>query len=140
MAPFSMASAQFPFFTLQEVPTRPPRGVTIGQYQAKHLLAELRRQAPPVDKECVACIVQNKAICCHLTKEQCSQLRARKRAIATREGGKKTLYVFECGHVYRDLVRISRDIRARKERARGMCVECWRSFVSDGRRMRVDHR
>jgi len=137
MAPFTMASAQFPFFTLQEVPTKPPAGVTIGQYKAKRLLTELRRQASPVDKECVACIVQNKATCCHLNKEQCGRLRAAKRVIATKEGGKKTLYVFDCGHVYRDLVRISRDIRGRKERSRGMCVECWRNLVSDGRRMRV---
>ncbi|KAI0394970.1 hypothetical protein F5Y17DRAFT_227531 [Xylariaceae sp. FL0594] len=139
--PLATDTTQLPSSTLKGVPIRPRLGLALGEYKAKRLLAELRSRRSSPAESCAACVVQNKATCCHLTRKQCAQLRAAKRAAAVGgESAGKTRYMFDCGHAYRGLVRIRHDIRGRKERARGMCIQSWRDIISDGRMTRIDHK
>ncbi|KAI1813620.1 hypothetical protein GGS20DRAFT_552539 [Poronia punctata] len=105
------------------------------KYTQQNLLAELRsNQAHAHTQDCEACTILNKVTCPHLTNAQCNTLKATKRPT-----GGDLLFLYDCRHVYRGLMRISRDIRGNKVRVRGSCIECWRYLVTDGRRMRVDH-
>jgi hypothetical protein len=110
-------------------------------YRSDILLAELRATASSSStpaSECGTCQLQHRVVCTHLTEEQYASLKATKRAIA-HQGENKSLHLYECGHVYRDLCRIGRDARGPKQRTKGLCTECWRYVASDGRRMCVDH-
>ncbi|KAI0907350.1 hypothetical protein F4823DRAFT_23894 [Ustulina deusta] len=106
-------------------------------YKSEGLLAALRAATASNSAEnCEVCQLQNKIVCDHLTAQQYASLKATKRTLAT-EGD--AFRVFECGDVYHALRRISCIYRGPKEKTKGLCNECWRYIVSNGKRRRVDH-
>lgn len=96
------------------------------RYMSQALLAKRRPVTIPNSAE-------------RLTESQCASLKARKQKIANDRKKGVDLHVFECGHVYRSLTRAWLDIGGPKTKIKGMCNECWRYIVTDGRRVCLDN-
>ncbi|KAI1826844.1 hypothetical protein F4861DRAFT_17625 [Xylaria intraflava] len=97
-------------------------------------LAELRAARSALARARETPRPQKKTVRFDLDEAQCAGLKAARRTPDSKGKQDVVLRVFECGHVYENLSRVSRDIRGQKEMERGLCGECWRFIASDGRR------
>ncbi|KAI1197089.1 hypothetical protein F5X97DRAFT_324831 [Nemania serpens] len=105
-------------------------------YKSEVLLAELRAATSSnVAEECEMCDLQHKIACVHLTGDQYASLKAKKRRKADDQRNGVVLRVFGCGHVYRSLTRVWRNVRGPKTKTEGLCPVCWRYIATDGRRI-----
>ncbi|KAI1439050.1 hypothetical protein GGR50DRAFT_221003 [Xylaria sp. CBS 124048] len=110
------------------------------------MLAELRTAAAAATyaelsgpaKDCSVCQSPNVTPSCPVNEEECASLKTTKRTADSDRKQGIVLRVFECGHVYKHLSRVSRDIRGPRKTTKGMCGECWRHIASDRRRILVD--
>ena len=104
------------------------------------LYFQLRDEQPATEsvEDCGRCAFYYQLSCTHLSAEDCETLKAKKMVTASKDkNSRDVVQVYECGHACRNQRRVTSSSNMERKYCKGMCTECLREWVWEGRAIRT---